>query len=670
MKTFFGTGIREAVTTMSGVLFTSVVAAVASPAASGSVREAEKPLPPPFCELKKGDRVVFAGDSITENGITAEGFQTLLKAHLKSKHPDLGVEIVNAGFTGDKVTDLQARFDKDVLRLKPTVVAIYAGINDVWRGQEGTTRERYEEGLTDLVKRGGKAGARVFLCTPSVIGERKPGSNRFDAQLDEYAEVVRKVAGANKLPLLDLRRAFVRHLEANNLKDSPEGVLTLDGVHMNAAGNRFLADQFAALFGLASLGELRPAEEKPVAVEDRKLGAKWIFRDGDVLYWNGSSHSQDEGWQASVIEFYLRTRFPEWKISSGRGGPTGADATAFREVIAKLKPSVIFCEFGLYGGDGDPGPLEKLEKWMGGTLQVCRDNKVTLVMMPTVYHADHIDRLPAIYKDARTKEDLAAINDVLRKEGTYGKPNWGSVAVDIDREKKYWRMPGGPGCDKRVALMQAWGEKVGVPVPRTYEDQRDWLLKVWESDPGFPWGNMHPPKPGYLAIGYYLLERMEAPVKESSLSIDCGGATPAVKEARQCAVSELVKTEAGIHFKRKDEVLPVVPPVKRGLIPREPCPVLKYSPYFLKVTGLPEGSYEILVEKVVLGTATQAELAAGVNLNSVFISSGGNAKPPWLPLWDGCRRKQMHDDAVDSPQGAVGKAAWLWEVRPVKGKGL
>src|SRR5262249_38652038 len=158
----------------------------------------------------------------------------------------------------------------------------------------------------------------------------------------------------------------------------------------------------------------------------------------------------------------------------------------------------------------------------------------------------------------------------------------------------------------------------------------DWLFKLWETDPKFPWGGGHPPKPGYLAVGFFLLERMEAPIPESRLVLDASGASPEIKQAVGCAASDVTKTDTGLRFQRVDQVLPVVPAVPVDWMPREPCPVLKYCPYFLTATGLPAGTYEIVVEKTVLGRASHAELAAGVNLNAFHLQSGtkGIAKLP------------------------------------------
>jgi isoamyl acetate esterase len=196
--------------------------------------------------LKTGDRIVFLGDSITQGGVGPKGYVTMIKTALAEKHKDLGVEVIGAGISGNKVPDLQKRLDKDVIAKKPTVVVVYIGINDVWHGENdpsrGTSKERFEEGLRDVIGRVKAAGARVVLCTPTVIGEKKAGGNKLDAQLEEYAGISRKVATETGSKLCDLRKAFVDHLAANNPDDKDRGVLTTDRVHLNEAGNKLVAD--------------------------------------------------------------------------------------------------------------------------------------------------------------------------------------------------------------------------------------------------------------------------------------------------------------------------------------------------------------------------------------------------------------------------------------------
>src|SRR5580692_10445268 len=110
---------------------------------TGAIASAADDEAPP---LKKGERIVFLGDSITEAGVSPKGYVTLIKNSLNEKHKDLGIEIIGAGISGNKVPDLQKRLERDVLMKKPTLVVIYIGINDVWHGEsdpaKGTTKEK------------------------------------------------------------------------------------------------------------------------------------------------------------------------------------------------------------------------------------------------------------------------------------------------------------------------------------------------------------------------------------------------------------------------------------------------------------------------------------------------------------------------------------------------
>jgi lysophospholipase L1-like esterase len=192
--------------------------------------------------------IVFFGDSITQEGDQPGGYVDLLRSRFR--RPDgSGPTVIGAGVSGNKVPDLEARLDRDVLQKKPSVVVIYIGINDVWHfqlGIGGTSKERYESGLRNLISRISAADAHVILCTPSVIGEKTNGTNPLDAQLDAYAEISRKVAASTGAVLCDLRAAFLAELRQRNPENVPQGMLTRDGVHLNPAGNRFVAETIVA----------------------------------------------------------------------------------------------------------------------------------------------------------------------------------------------------------------------------------------------------------------------------------------------------------------------------------------------------------------------------------------------------------------------------------------
>jgi isoamyl acetate esterase len=128
-----------------------------------------------YFTLRDNDRIIFWGDSITQLGVKPNGYITLIKDSLSKKLPS--IEIIGAGIGGNKVPDLQARVDSDVIAKKPTIVVIFIGINDVWHsitpGRSGTPKKKYEAGLLEIIGKIQKTGARIILCTPTVIGEKK-----------------------------------------------------------------------------------------------------------------------------------------------------------------------------------------------------------------------------------------------------------------------------------------------------------------------------------------------------------------------------------------------------------------------------------------------------------------------------------------------------------------
>lgn len=193
--------------------------------------------------LRENDTIIFLGDSITAAGVKPNGYITLLSKSIANAYPNLDIKIIGAGIGGNKVPDCQERLDRDVLQKKPTIVVIYIGINDVWHWNvnNGTPIEDFEAGLKDMIAKINSTGARVILCTPTVIGEKVDGTNTYDKMLDEYSDVSRNVAKETGSQLLDLRKAFINYLKKHNPDNVEKGILTSDTVHLNNKGNSVLA---------------------------------------------------------------------------------------------------------------------------------------------------------------------------------------------------------------------------------------------------------------------------------------------------------------------------------------------------------------------------------------------------------------------------------------------
>jgi lysophospholipase L1-like esterase len=194
--------------------------------------------------LKNNDIIVFLGDSITQAGVNPNGYVTLTSKAIEKAYQNKNIKVIGAGISGHKVPDCQERLDRDVLRKNPTIVLIYIGINDVWHSvrDQGTNKADFEAGLKDMIANINAVGARVILCTPTVIGEKTDGTNELDKMLEEYAEISRNVAKETDSQLLDLRVDFLDYLKENNKENASEGILTGDGVHLNNTGNSFLSE--------------------------------------------------------------------------------------------------------------------------------------------------------------------------------------------------------------------------------------------------------------------------------------------------------------------------------------------------------------------------------------------------------------------------------------------
>ena len=190
--------------------------------------------------LKKGDHIIFFGDSLTDLARGPKGYVSLVRDALQDKHPDFEVKVEPVATGGHKVTDLLKRVDKDVIAKKPTIVFIQIGVNDANRG---VTPKEFEAQLGELIAKLETGGAKVVLCTLTSLGEKHDGSNKIDKKLDELAEVARKVAKKQQIPLNDLRKAFVAYWKEHNKDNKDRGILTYDGNHFNQKGMDFVAEQ-------------------------------------------------------------------------------------------------------------------------------------------------------------------------------------------------------------------------------------------------------------------------------------------------------------------------------------------------------------------------------------------------------------------------------------------
>jgi lysophospholipase L1-like esterase len=192
-------------------------------------------------------KIIFFGDSITQAGIGKDGYITKLDSICKAK--DKNYELVGAGISGHRVENLYNRLEKDVLSKNPDAVVIWIGVNDVWHGKFVTDSHKlmFSKYYTSILQQLKDKNTKVIMCTPGVVGEKKGMVNKLDAGLNECADSIRAIAKRFHCPLVDLRKDFVKYDEKHNDANADKGILTSDGVHLNRAGNLFVAEKMWAV---------------------------------------------------------------------------------------------------------------------------------------------------------------------------------------------------------------------------------------------------------------------------------------------------------------------------------------------------------------------------------------------------------------------------------------
>ena|SRR5436190_17636781 len=195
---------------------------------------------------QKKKKVIFFGDSITQQGVERGGYITRIDSMCKRENKSSQYEFIGAGISGNKVYDLYLRMDDDVLAKNADIVLIYIGVNDVWHKASfgtGTDPDKFEKFYSAIIKKLKEKNIAVALCTPAVIGEKTDFSNQQDGDMNRYAGIVRNIARQHNLPLIDLRQRFLDYNKQYNTENQEQGILTKDRVHLNEKGNQLVADE-------------------------------------------------------------------------------------------------------------------------------------------------------------------------------------------------------------------------------------------------------------------------------------------------------------------------------------------------------------------------------------------------------------------------------------------
>jgi lysophospholipase L1-like esterase len=188
--------------------------------------------------FKKGDRVVFLGDSITEQ----YQYSTYLELYLTTRFPDWNLTFLNAGISGDTATGGISRFASHVLAEKPTAVTIDFGMNDGGYGEFKQDRcDAYVKNTEAMLKAAKDAGVRVALISPNAVEVRsKPVYKTYLETQKQFYAPLKDLAAKYDDPFVD-QYAVTREVLENIAADNADVKPFPDGVHTAPQGALLMA---------------------------------------------------------------------------------------------------------------------------------------------------------------------------------------------------------------------------------------------------------------------------------------------------------------------------------------------------------------------------------------------------------------------------------------------
>lgn len=213
--------------------------------------------------LQKGDVVLFQGDSITDarrnrakqaqpndGAALGAGYPSIIAGGLLTDHREAQLKIYNRGISGNKVPDLARRWKTDTLDLKPAVLSILIGVNDIWHklnNKYDGTPEVYRDGFAALLKETKQTlpDTILVICEPFVLRCGAVKDNWFP-EFDERKELAKQVATDAGAIWVPFHEAFDNAVSAGT---SPE-FWAADGVHPTVAGHALMAKTWRTVVGI------------------------------------------------------------------------------------------------------------------------------------------------------------------------------------------------------------------------------------------------------------------------------------------------------------------------------------------------------------------------------------------------------------------------------------
>ena len=204
-------------------------------------------------------RILFQGDSITDaerardnNDYLGQGYPALIKSFLNFEEP-VKYEFFNRGVSGNRVVDLYARIKCDIINLKPDVMSILIGVNDVWHEFDfdtkpnGVDADKYFKIYSMLIDEVKEAlpNIKIMIMEPFTLEGigNEAYYKEFKAEVLKRAEKAKAIAEKYGFPFIPLQDKFD---EAAKL--APNSHWLKDGVHPAEAGHELIKREWIKCF--------------------------------------------------------------------------------------------------------------------------------------------------------------------------------------------------------------------------------------------------------------------------------------------------------------------------------------------------------------------------------------------------------------------------------------
>lgn len=229
-------------------LLVPAVLVVASAVSSLRAQEAAKPDVP-----LKDARLAIIGDSITEQKM----YSRIIETYLLVCRPDLKVRVMQFGWGGETAPGFVRRMDNDLGVFRPTVATTCYGMNDGgYRAFEEATGKRYQDGMSDIIKKAKAAGILLIVGSSSPVDSqtfrRDPKmASVYNDTLARLRDIDRTLAEQNGLPFADVYDALFSAMgKAKDALGADFQVCGGDGVHPGWNGHLVMAYAFLKAMGL------------------------------------------------------------------------------------------------------------------------------------------------------------------------------------------------------------------------------------------------------------------------------------------------------------------------------------------------------------------------------------------------------------------------------------